>query len=83
MNKDPDEYFFTSDLSLCSTLSLFAPIEFIDRTNPQKIEFAFKKNEELDKLINQYWRKELRIEPIAHFNQLKMLKSRLYEEGTK
>ena len=74
------DYFSTSDLNLATTISLWYPIDIIDHTNPRKATFLFKKNENLDELLESYWRRELKIEPQAYFNQLKAVKARLYGE---
>lgn len=74
----------TSDLSLCTTLSLLqCPIERIDRTTPRKSIFVFKRTKKLNELVDAYYRDELRISPQAYFNQLRVIKARLYanEEG--
>ena len=75
-----NDYYSTSDLGLATALSLFYPIEVIDHTNPSKAKFLFKQNEDLDPLIETYWRNEMRASPQTYFNQLRVIKSRLYEE---
>ncbi len=75
-----NDYYSTSDLSLAAALSLHYPIEAIDRQNPQKAQFLFKRDEHLNQLIETYWKGELRVNPVAYFNQLKTIKARLYEE---
>jgi len=72
------DFYRTSDLALAATISLFYPIEAIDKQNPRKAYFIFKREEGLDKLIEKYWRGELRVEPKMFFNQLRVLKARLY-----
>lgn len=73
-------YYSTVDLALVTTLSLFYPIEAIDRQNPHKAIFLFKRDESLDQLVEAYWRGELKVNPATYFNQLKIIKARLYEE---
>jgi hypothetical protein len=75
-----NDYYSTSDLALATALSLWFPVEAIDKTNPHKAIFLFKRNEELDQLIETYWRRELKVEPQAYFAQLKAIKARLYGE---
>jgi len=75
-----EDYYATSDLSLATTISLWYPIDAIDRTNPRKATFLFKRNEKLSELLDSYWRRELKIEPQAYFGQLKAVKARLYGE---
>lgn len=72
------ETFVTSDLNLATVLSLSFVLEGIDRTNPQRALFMFRRDQNLDRLIEMFWRKELRIEPQEYFQQLKIIKTRLY-----
>lgn len=71
-------YWQSSDLALATVLSLFFPISSIDKQNPRKAEFIFERSRKLEELINQYWKKELLVEPRQYFDQLKSLKARLY-----
>ena len=80
INNSLNDFFQTSDLALATVISLSYPLEVIDKTNPQKAEFLFKRDNQLDQLIESYWRKELKIEPQTFFNQLKFIKSRLYSQ---
>lgn len=73
-------FYSTSDLSLATAISLWCPIEEIDRTNPCKATFLFKKDEKFNELVEAYWKRELKIEPQEYFNQLKAIKARLYSE---
>lgn len=70
----------TSDLPLATVLSLFSPIESIDSSDKRRVFFVFKQSQELDKLIKKYWDRELKIEPQEYFNQLKIIKSRIYSQ---
>lgn len=74
-----NDYYATSDLGLATTISLLYSLEAIDRTNPHKAQFLFKRSENLNQLIEAFWKKELSVEPQAYFAQLKALKGRLYE----
>lgn len=74
-------YFSSSDLALVTTISLWYPIDTIDRQNPRKAIFLFKRDEGFDELLESYWKQRLKVEPQAYFNQLKAIKSRLYGEG--
>lgn len=80
-NLKVNDHYATSDLALATAISLFYPIEVIDRTtNPRRAQFLFKRDEQLDKLIEAYWRGELKVNPQAYFGALKNIKARLYEE---
>jgi hypothetical protein len=73
-----DDYYSTSDLALVAAISLYYPIEAIDKADPRKATFMFKREEKLDQFVEAYWRGELKVNPAAYFNQLKSCKSRLY-----
>lgn len=74
------DFFKTSDLALAGTLRLFLPIEAIDRQSPQKACLLFRRNSELDELIEKYWRGKLKVEPQAFFNALREIKARIHSE---
>lgn len=68
----------TADLALATAISLFYPIEKIEHQNPRKAYFLFERNEDLNKFVESYWRGELKVEPQAYFNQLRIIKARIY-----
>ena len=72
--------FQTTDMSLASTISLFRPVEAIDRSEGSaKANFVFIHDSELDGLIDRFWRGELQVEPRRYFEALRSIKARLYE----
>ena len=74
------DFFKSSDLSLIGALQLYGyQIETMDRSNPEKIVFIIKRDEELDNLIQAFWSRSLSIEPLAYFESLKNIKSRIYQ----
>lgn len=75
-----EKIYSTSDLFLAATLTLWFPIQSLDKTEPQKVIFNFIFTNELQKTLDSYWRNELHVEPKALFNSLKTIKSRLYQE---
>lgn len=79
-NLNINDYYSTSDLGLAAAISLSYPLEAIDRQNPYKAQFLFRRDKHIDQLIESYWRGEMKISPQAYFNQLKVIKSRLYED---
>lgn len=74
------DYFRTSDLALTSALSLWYPLEAIDKSeNPHKAVFLFKRDEQLDEIVQSYWKGELKVNPMQYFQALKIIKARFYE----
>ncbi len=71
----------TSDFPTATVLyTLGFKLSHFDRTNPERIEFCFERNEYLDKTIECWWRGELKIEPQSLFSSQKVLKSRIHSE---
>ena len=75
-----NDFYRTADLALSGVIFLFYPLEAIDKQNPRKAQFLFKRDAGLDELIESYWRGELRVDPQAYFNALRQVKARLYGE---
>ena len=77
--KDTD-FYKTSDLPLATVISLYYPLEVVDKTNPRRAFFVFKRGEKLDELIEKYYKRELKVDPATFFERLSFIKSRLYAE---
>ena len=73
------DFYRSADLALVTVLSLSFPIEAIDRDpDTRKAYFLFRKESGLDEVVEAFWKRELKIEPQAFFNQLRIIKARLY-----
>lgn len=68
-----------SDFPLVVTLSLFLPIQRVERDadNPNRCNFLFAQSLEADELMTRYYRHELTVEPQQFFNQIRAVKARL------
>lgn len=75
------QFYKTADLACATALSLFVQIQDIDKSNPRRALFVFGRSLELNQKIEQYHRGALKVEPLAYFNHLKALKTRLYEQN--
>lgn len=76
---DSDFFFKTSDLALATAISVLGvAIEAMQQTDSERMNFIFAKSERLTDIVNKFWRGELLVEPQAYFNQLKVLKTRIY-----
>lgn len=72
--------FRTPEFPLAVCLLHFGfPVETFDKdaNNPTKLTFVFLRNEELEKVVEKFWKKELVIEPTAFYNISRELKSRM------
>lgn len=70
----------TADMACVAALSLFFPIEAIDRSGGRRVLFLFKHSPELDLFLEQFWKGEILVEPRAYFDSVKAVKTRLYEQ---
>jgi len=76
-----DELFFsTSDLVLATTLSLTIPIEQLNKANPKRVLFIFPNSSELKAIVDEFWLKNVRVEPQNFAEQLRSLKVALHGE---
>jgi hypothetical protein len=75
-----DNLFRTSDLALATVISLSFSIELIDKENPSKAYFVFRKTRALDEAVEKYWRGDLKVEPQQYHAQLRVIKARLYAQ---
>lgn len=75
-----DKYYSSNDLALVSFLSLYFPIEAIDKTDSSKATFLFDRSAELENLIEAYWKRKVQVNPQDYFNAIKNTKSRLYQK---
>ena len=80
MSQSKPTTYLTSDLALATTISLNFPIEDIDRSNPRKAVFVFRRSPELETLVDSYFTNQLKVAPQIFFNQLRDVKARLYAE---
>ena len=76
-----DDYYSTYDLG-CSSALICAGFELVslDKTNPRKVQFIFRREDEIEKVVDEYWADRLEIKARAFFDNIKMLKNRIYSE---
>ena len=82
-NSYVNKYFETSDLGLAAALVTASyPIDHLDKHDTSKVRFVFSRDDCMDDVIQLYWANELKLSLLAYFNNLKMLKNRIYSEGS-
>ena len=76
---DPSSVFTTYDLG-CSTALLCAGFELLDieKTNPKKALFTFKREGNIDEVANSYFVDKLTVKARSFADNLKALKNKLY-----
>ena len=76
-----NQLFFTNDLGLCVILvTLGFSLIKLDKAQPQKIRFYFKHTQELEKAVEAYWNNSIKTNPLRFFNNIKLVKNRMYSE---
>lgn len=74
------DLFLTSDLALTAALVCWGfTVISIDRTDPGRAVFSFKKSKEIEQAIKFFWDNSGKISPKDYFNVLRELKSRIRE----
>ena len=78
---DPAQILSTFDLGAATSL-ISAGYELVsmDRSNPRKVRFAFRRESGIEETLDAYWSDELDIRARTYFDNLKMLKNRIYSE---
>ncbi len=73
--------FSTYDLG-CSSALISSGFNLIslDKSNPRKILFIFNRQVDIEKAVNNYWADTLKIKARSFFDNIKMLKNRIYSE---
>ncbi len=78
---DYNKMFLTFDLGLATCLvSLGYELWSLDKTNPKKVQFIFKRADSIDMVVNDYWQDDLKINARTLFDNQKMLKNRIYSD---
>ena len=73
--------FGTFDIGLSAALVVAGyTLAALDRQDPRKTQFMFERESGLEREIEAYWSKQLKVSALAYFDALKMLKNRLYSE---
>jgi len=67
-------------MALAAVLLLSHPLDEVDRQNPRKAQFVFRRDADLDQVVDLFWKGLLQVEPQKFFNQLRIVKARLYGE---
>ena len=80
-NEDYRSYVYTYDLGAAAALiSAGFQLVLLDKTNPRKVQFAFLREAGIERVVDDYWADRLEVKARSFFDNLKMLKNRLYSE---
>ena len=73
-----NEKFKTSDFGLATALvTLGFGLETLEKENPAKVIFVFKKSKKLEQVIKQYFSNQLQVNPQLLFSSQRTLKTYL------
>jgi len=74
-----NEQFLTFDIGLASALATLGyELWSLDKTNPKKVQFVFRRKPGIDSVINDFWDGRLNLDARTLLDSLKMLKNRIY-----
>ena len=79
MNITTNHMYQTSDLACAAAISLFENLESIDKSDSRRAYFIFARTARLESILSKFQKRKLMVEPRAYFDQIKALKTRLYE----
>ena len=75
------DYLTTFDLGVAASLVTAGfEISSLDKTNPRKVQFIFHRVIGIEKVVDEYWSDHLEVKARAFFDNIKMLKNRIYSE---
>ncbi len=78
---NPQDYFCSFDLGCCAALlSIGYELETLNKDNPRKVAFILKRANGIDIAINNYWSSDLKVDARTYFDNIKMLKNRIYSD---
>jgi hypothetical protein len=80
-SEDYAKFLSTFDLGAAASL-VSAGFELIslNKTNPKKVQFVFRREIGIEKVVDDYWADRLEVKARAFFDNVKMLKNRIYSE---
>jgi hypothetical protein len=73
--------FSTRDLGATAALtSLGYELLTVDKENPNKALFLFKRENNIEEVLDKYWADQLEVKARRYFDSLKAVKNRLYSD---
>ena len=76
-----DNYLYTFDLGAATSLVTAGfKLVSLDKANPRKVQFIFRREVGIEKVVDSYWSDRLEVKARAFFDNTKMLKNRIYSE---
>ncbi len=75
------DFMTTFDLG-CSAVLVSSGFELVslDKSNPKKVQFVFRREIGIERVVDDYWSDRLEVKARTFFDNVKMLKNRIYSE---
>ncbi len=52
----------------------------LEKSNPHKVQFIFRRADGIENILHEYWSDKLQIKARSFFDNMKMLKNRIYND---
>lgn len=76
-----NDLLITPEFPLAAAIQAFGfTLEYLDRTDPDRIQFCFLKQAGIDRIVEHWWKRTLMVNGPAYYESLKNLKARLRNE---
>ena len=77
----PDQLLEVSEFALIvSFVTCGFKVEHVDRSDPRRVIFGFRRSRQLDEIASSYWRGTLMVPATTFYQTLGLLKARLRNE---
>jgi len=78
---DHTQYLHTFDLGAAASLATAGfKLVSLEKSNPQKVQLVFRRDVGIEKVVDDYWADRLEVKARTFFDNIKMLKNRIYSE---
>ena len=78
---DEIKIYRSTDLAISGYLNLYFQFIGMERINDRRYEFLFERSTDLEKAVEAYFSNNAKVNPLAYFNSIKLLKSRIHSLG--
>ena len=79
--KEEPKIYRTSDLALAVYLMMMVQKYDLVRISEKKFEFVFDSDGEVELLVKDFYDNKARVSPLDYFNNIRMVKNRMYESA--
>ena len=81
LSEDYTKFLSTFDLGAAASLvSAGFELVSLEKSNPKKVQFIFRREIGIEKVVDDYWANRLEVKARTFFDNTRMLKNRVYSE---